>query len=340
MPWWGWFGVAAAVIGIMWAVDTWLLPRPKLRPLILRMFRTSEQPSIGVHVHVDRLLIFAPLNYYDGLPTSPNQPVRNSFQRGVSLRWQGRHDDAVSVFRQALGLQPTAEEKVGLLLLIGNCFVEQGRFEEAQGHYIEAERIAEDASVTEGILVAKAMLAYMSLFQDDVERAAQYERDASAVASTFDLKDQDAWALRAAMHTLTGLLHLAKHELPVARVAFEKALCLATKTGCPKAQLDPIFGKGLVHLVGGEWQTAVDHFMEALDIARDSGWCFAQAMAMEAVAHAYEGGGELYKAIGFHRKALEIFVRIGNRELTDRVIERLAKLKTMDTRGSGDSGIV
>lgn len=43
----GWviLGVIAAIIGIAWAVDTWLLPSPVIRPLILRMFGKDEKTS-------------------------------------------------------------------------------------------------------------------------------------------------------------------------------------------------------------------------------------------------------------------------------------------------------
>jgi tetratricopeptide (TPR) repeat protein len=298
---------------------------------MLRMLRITENTSVALHIHIDGPLVLALVNYYDGLPTSYNEVLRELFQTGVSLRWQGLHEDAIIVFRRALALQTSDEERVGLLVLIGNCFFEQGRFEEAHGHYKEAERISEESIISEGIVASKAMLAYLYLIRGDKEIASTYEAQVAAAAIDLPTRGRDAIVLQVAARNLAGILCIEAGEFALALAAFDEALNYASEAGCPKAFLDPLFGKGLAYLHQREWEKAADRFREALDIAKDAGMSFAKATIIEGLAHAYEGAGDIALAIAYHREAILILEPTSNRELVRLISERLAKLE-----GEGD----
>lgn len=72
-----------------------------------------------------------------------DRQFRFHVDRALKERSQGDYSAAVSTLRLLLGArQNTPEEKVALLILLGNCFLELGKTEQASGHYREAEETA------------------------------------------------------------------------------------------------------------------------------------------------------------------------------------------------------
>ena len=271
-------------------------------------------------------------DWVDGLPWTTNQKLGDLFEQGISCRWQGEYEEAVRLFRAGLGLKVTSDEKVALLILIGNCFLEQGRFEEAEGHYREAEKLAQDANVSQGIVVAKTVLAYRALTRGDLYGAVQYQEEASRALSVLVGEDPDVWALQAAVRNLIGFIHVEKQELQNAWDNFQTALVSARKTEIPIMEVDALFGLGLVCLIKGEWQRAEDELNKALAIVSTSNWYFAKGGILAALAEAYGHKGERSRGLELHREALDIFVRIGNTELTNRAINRLAELESEEQK--------
>jgi len=316
--------------------------------LVIRAFRfifgRKAGPSVIQHVEVKESFLFqGPVtvvigpNYVDGLPESPIEAVKRLFEEGVSRRLQGRYEDAVSLFRTALTLDVSREEKAALLLLIGACFFEKGQFEEAQGHYREAERIAEADNIYQGLAVARVRLGMVALIRDDIDSAIQYKDEALNAVSKIMYEDPGMWALQAGAHNLAGLIYQAKGESENACENYRIALDFAKRTGEPLMEVDALFGLAVIaYQTRGEWGYAADQLNKILPIVRNIGWYFPEGCILLTLADIYEHKGERDKALDLLYEALSVFVEVANREMTNLVIERIAYVLGREGRANNE----
>ena len=136
MPWGGWVTLIAAVIGTAWAIDSWILPKPIIRPLILRLLPKGEKPF---HFIANLDTSFTPraqiptpptgtgrvtvtIDYFDGLPEAAPQ-IRNPFLEGQKLEREYKYLEAIKLYEACFQPESTASQRVALYILIGNCFL-------------------------------------------------------------------------------------------------------------------------------------------------------------------------------------------------------------------------
>ncbi len=73
---------------------------------------------------------------------STDTALRSTIKAALEARQKGNQAEAVRLFRACfVRSQNTAEEQAALLILIGNCFLVQGRLESAAGHFREAAEL-------------------------------------------------------------------------------------------------------------------------------------------------------------------------------------------------------
>jgi len=139
MPLFAWVlagvGAIGAIIGIYWFAES--------------RFKKAADPAVVQHiqeeVHEVKTELGRIAEYLDGLPQAPPK-IKDPFEEGMALKKKYKYEEAIRLFRQALAMGATGSQKAALLLLIGNCFMEQSKFSEAEGHYKEAATAATEAS--------------------------------------------------------------------------------------------------------------------------------------------------------------------------------------------------
>ena len=113
------------------------------------------------------------LEYLDGLPQATSK-IKKTFTEGMEHKKKYEYDEAIKLFREALAQGTTGSQKVALLILIGNCFFEQARFAEAEGHYKEAAAAAKEAKDQAGLATNYNNIGAIYQSKGDYDKALEY----------------------------------------------------------------------------------------------------------------------------------------------------------------------
>lgn len=116
--------------------------------------------------------------YHGGLDKASDVSIRESFQKGLSLKRQGDFRKAVKVFGRCLSGNLTPEEETGLLLTIGNCYFAANELEPAREHYEKAHNLAARSEDEKGKLSSLINLGLLSASARKWEQAIRNYRDA------------------------------------------------------------------------------------------------------------------------------------------------------------------
>jgi tetratricopeptide (TPR) repeat protein len=81
------------------------------------------------------------IDYLDGLPQIPDEKRRGDFEKAYALYAEQKYREAIPAFEECFSPQATSRERAALHILIGNCFLNLSRLDEAEGHYREAEAL-------------------------------------------------------------------------------------------------------------------------------------------------------------------------------------------------------
>jgi len=210
MDWWAWLGIAAAIIGILWAVDAWLLPEPKIRPFILRLFGKGEKPSPPVPIQessqpatiqiqpppsgTGRTVVTVTVDYVDGLPQAPPQ-IRDPFEQAYSLMQSCQYQKAIELFEACFQPEATPSHRTALHILLGNCFMGLSELEEAEGHYRQAESLARKESDREGRAAALGNMGIVYEIRGELDRALEHHKQALRIHRDTGNREGEASAL-------------------------------------------------------------------------------------------------------------------------------------------------
>jgi tetratricopeptide (TPR) repeat protein len=82
--------------------------------------------------------------YQDGLAAMSEKRRRNLLNSGLKAMQEYDYDEAIDYLKRCLESGPKHNEKVALLILIGNCLLSTSRLNEALVKYKEAEKIARE----------------------------------------------------------------------------------------------------------------------------------------------------------------------------------------------------
>ena len=309
MPWWGWVSLIAAIIGIAWAIDTWLLPKPVIRSLILRLFSKDEKrpPKTGGgdEGHGITLQIPTPptgsgrvvvtIDYLDGLPDAPPK-IRDPFLEGQRLEKESKYREAIRRYEQCFQAETTASEYTALHGLIGNCFFRLSELEEAEGHYREAEAAAKEAQDKEGLAAALGNIGNIYLTKGDLDKALDYH---------------------------------------------QQALKINKEIGRKEGEASDLGNIGIIYKTKGELDKALDYHQQALNIDKEMGNREGEASNLGNIGLVYAEKGKPDKALEYLEQALKIFERIGAKIEIEKTKQNIQEIKEgmKKTRGQ-DSGTV
>ncbi len=88
---------------------------------------------------------------------------------------------------------------------------------------------------------------------------------------------------------------------------------LAQTLEAPKVKAEQLLAQGIEQLDANQFDAALQSFQLTLNIYRQSGNRFGEAVALNNLGVAYDYQGQYEEAIAFHRESMKIFWEIGNR---------------------------
>jgi len=324
MPWWGWLGVIAAIIGISWAVDTWLLPKPIIRPLILRLFGKGEKTyketpqsggSNGISLQIPppppgmtHAEIKLTIDYVDGLPKAPPK-IRDLFNEGQKLEKEYKYLEAIKQYEACFQAETTASQRVALHILIGNCFFSLSELEEAEGHYRQAETAAKEAKDGEGLAAALGNIGLIYQIKGELDKALDYHQQALKTHSEIGYREGEANALGN-----IGIIYQTKGDLDKALVYHQQALKINREIGRKEGEASQLGNIGIIYRKKGDLDKAREIFDQVLKTEREIGRRWGEANALGNIGNIYGTKGELDEALDYHQQALKIDREIGRKE--------------------------
>ena len=225
-------------------------------------------------------------------------------ERGIELEAGGQNEPALAEFGEALRLQSAIENDEGMVIALINI----ARTRRLKGDLAAARQAAERA----------ALLLPQS---SELESELYFER-AKILLAAGDLASAQSWALRAESAEKGGALGrranlvaaiVFRRGLPEqAREQAERALTLSRADRLVGEEANALRLLGEIHLVQGTSARAIDCFSEALSLDKEQSLGRKIALDLRGLGRALRKKGDLPRAIGFYRRALEVSLNRGD----------------------------
>jgi tetratricopeptide (TPR) repeat protein len=219
-------------------------------------------------------------------------------EAGYASFHAGRYAEAARDFEQSLQLARTREQRAATLAEIGYSLSELGRMKEA------FEKLHEALSMWRQIDPRGPAAAEAGIWVGNADRVMDRFAEAErTLRAALDASPRDD-AERAAVLTALASMLEEQGRFTEAREKFEAALRLSPAGG--ENRVDTLLGLGETERATREWQPALEHFNEAIALARQMRKAGFEASALRNVGNTYLEMGNFAKAEYFLRRALAI----------------------------------
>jgi len=290
-----------------------------------------------------------PATYSDGLPDSPL--YGRFFARAQEYEKESRFREAIEEYEKCL-LHPdaTEENRVAANILIGNCYLAQSAFGEAEKHYREgldiSKRVKNKSERLLGRAAAMGNMGIVLAHKGDLVGALENHRKAleinekigppEGMAGNYGnigivLKDQGdlEGALENHRRALEinekigrpegmannygniGIVLAKKGDLEGALENHRKALEINEKIGRPEGMANNYGNIGIVLAKKGDLEAALENFAKVLEIEEKLGRPHSIANAYGNIGNVLSQKGDLDRALENYNKSLEITEKIG-----------------------------
>ena len=195
---------------------------------------------------------YQPIDYYGGLPESPNLKVKEVFEKGRKYKQEYRFDEAIKEFKRYLELDPTDEEKGALYILIGNCAYSQSRYEEALIWYEKAIKITERIGDQAGLAATYSNIGLIHYVQGNYQEALKWYE--MSIEITKKIGDK---AMLATTYNNIGAIYDAQGNYQSALKWYEKSSKICEEIGDQAGLATTYNNIGLIYNAQGNYQRAL-----------------------------------------------------------------------------------
>jgi tetratricopeptide (TPR) repeat protein len=252
-------GAIGAIVTICWFV-WWILEKRRARVVDPVAIEQIKEEVHDVKSEVGRIL-----DYLDGLPQA--QPkIKDPFEEGLEHKKKYEYDEAIKSFRYALTKEPTGSQKAALLLLIGNCFFEQSRFAEAEGHYKEAVATAIEANEQTGLAATYNNIGLIYDSKGDYDKALEWYQKSKKITEQFG--DQ---AGIATTYNNIGGIYDSKGDYDRALEWYQKSLKITGQIGDQAGLAATYNNIGGIYDSKGDYDKALEWYQKSLKITEQIG---------------------------------------------------------------------
>ena len=247
-------------------------------------------------------------DYFDGLMTLPDPEIRGIFETALKLRDEHRYDESMQKFSALLGLNPTADQHIALLILIGNNHYLKREYPGALGRYQEAWNAALAINNQEAAGSAYGNTGIVYHIMGKPDKALEFQKKALEIDRERGNKHGEATHLGN-----IGLIYRQKGESDKALEYHNKAMVTHHQLGNKHGVATHLGNIGLIYRQKGELDRALEYHNNALEIDHQLGNKHGEATHLGNIGLIYRQKGELDKALEFHMKAVEIDHQLGNK---------------------------
>lgn len=207
----------------------------------------------------------------------------------------GRLDRSISLYAKALKTARQNDDLEGRArcnLNLGHLYLSEGNTEKAAEHLEQAEQIYTELNDPEGMASVSLQKGKIETTNGNTAAAEQLFERAEGLFETAKSKRGQALC-----HNERGILYLEKGEFGRARKEFNKALERNKKE--EKAAAANISNIGKSYLMEQKYTTAIEYFLKALELDKESGNITGRAVTLLHLANANAQLGKTKEAC-FH----------------------------------------
>ncbi|GIV37951.1 MAG: hypothetical protein KatS3mg032_2330 [Cyclobacteriaceae bacterium] len=209
---------------------------------------------------------------------------------------------AIGYTREALNLATEIGDKRGMAAAYNNLGVayrNQGALDKALQYYIKALRLFEELNNKEGIAGTKSNIASLYSLKKDFGQAMKYFNEAHATFTELN----DKAKIIASLNNL-GNLNSDMQLFEKAMKYYTEAWQLSVQSGKPFA--DPLTNIGNVYFRQGNYQRAIENYLKALELERQSNNRLGMLTIISNIGIAYTRAGQPRAAQPYLDEALKL----------------------------------
>jgi tetratricopeptide (TPR) repeat protein/DNA-binding XRE family transcriptional regulator len=257
---------------------------------------------------------------------SDDLPAEASALTGIGLAYaqQGRLQEAVTHFEQALTLSRTAGDKNGqarVLNYLGASHMRAGRYEDAARRLTLALELYRQTGELTGGAYALSNLGHVFSLQGDHEAASRHLKQAKAAFG--DLGDRQGEA--SVLHRI-GLARLRQGNYDQAVGGLAACLALYREFGDRVGEAEASTSLALIRARQGRHAQAIRHLRQALARFRELGDLFGETHALNGLGEVLLAAGRAPDAHGHYTAALTLARQVGEKPEQARAHEGLGSI--------------
>ncbi len=255
------------------------------------------------------------LPYQNG-PSAPSSPQEEDFSqyfsRGEQYRIQGKYEESISLFEQALALARKNQDllaEVDTLAKLGLLYWNTGELEDSIDSYTDALSAAEKAAVADKKEEIEKCIQIHDLYQDgkdyfsegDLGKSIESFESAIALAKEIQSQEHEVKCLR-----LLSIRYLELNDFDRYKSLSETALEIARRLNHEKEQGRCLFNIGYYYGAVEDYSQALRHYEEALRKARIAEDHGDESDCLTNISNIYRRLGDFDKALEYLRQVLRI----------------------------------
>jgi tetratricopeptide (TPR) repeat protein len=202
-------------------------------------------------------------DYVDGYPKLPDKTIRETYELALKFRDQQDYDTAIKTLRTLLVYNPTKEQHVAVLSLIGNTHYLKGDYLSAKKSQSEALDIALTIQNKIAITITAGNLGRLCDLTGEPDKALEYYNQALEIDRQLGYKLGEAIQLGN-----IGIIYREKGEPDTALEYHIQALEINRQLGNKRGEAIQLGNIGLIYWNKGKPDTALEFFEKSLKIFR------------------------------------------------------------------------
>jgi tetratricopeptide (TPR) repeat protein len=243
---------------------------------------------------------------------------------------QGKRDEALSYFRQALDAYEASNDNDGILAALDALAAITAQADDIEGALVYATRgvnLAQQIGDKDRLGRLQTRLGDVRLALGDTQAAiATYSQAVEALRST------ENWLSIGMVMTKLGDAYLEQDQPEEALLMLEQALAIFRRERHTDYESRVLGTMGMVYAKLKQWPKAQEFHEQALALARQHADQVEEAAQLAALARARELQGDPSGAVSFYRQALHVSYLLGDADLQAENAFELGRLLIDDTR--------
>ena len=216
----------------------------------------------------------------------------------------GKVDEGITAVEEALKIgreESLPEESADAHLIVGMVSIHSRDWETSLNHLTTSLEMYRELESDAGLAACYEKLGYLYACQDRFDKSLDYYRRSAELYSRIGNQERHALVI-----INIGHVHIEQKRFDRAIECIDQVIAYALRVDNREMYTFGLIGKGDMYLTLKKWKDAVDVLSEACDILREIRSPGQEFRAVRLLANAYEGAGELRKALVCHQRFIEL----------------------------------